>query len=315
MPDLIHVAVAVIRNLAGDVFITLRPDYVHQGGFWEFPGGKVEAGESVFDALLREIHEENGIDILRATSLIKIPFRYPDKHVLLDVWEVQEFRGTAHGKEGQAFQWVSADKLDQFTFPAANKAIITAVQLPAEYLITPTPDETTASFLEQLEQRLADGIELLQLRAKHLASDDFVLLAKDVVGLCHRYHAKVLLNHDPKILSEVSADGIHLTAQRLMQLRDRPITDDQWLAASCHTLREIEQANLVGVDFIVLSPVQHTKSHPQSQALGWSTFSEWTERAVMPVYALGGMTRSDIAISRERGGQGIAGISALWNAT
>lgn len=312
MTDLIHVAVAVIRNPSGEVFITLRPDHVHQGGLWEFPGGKVEAGESVYDALVREIHEENGIDILHAQPLIKIPYQYPDKRVLLDVWEVMEVRGIAHGKEGQAYQWVSADRLNQIEFPAANRPIVTAVQLPFRYLITPEPGENINEFLNQLEARLAGGIRLLQLRAKQLAGNRYLALAKEVSKLCHRYDARVLLNHDPDILAEVVADGVHLTTQRLMQLTERPISDEKWLAASCHTLNEIEQANRVGVDFIVLSPVKPTISHSHANVLGWNIFKEWTAHASMPVYALGGMTASDIAMSRENGGQGIAGISALW---
>jgi 8-oxo-dGTP diphosphatase len=312
MTDLIHVAVAVIRNPAGQVFITLRPDHVHQGGLWEFPGGKVEPGESVSDALRREIHEENGIDIMRALPLIRIPFRYPDKHVLLEVWEVLEFRGTAHGREGQAFRWVSADELGQFAFPAANKAIIAAVQLPAVYLITPEPGDNWQVFLDQLESRLASGITLLQLRAKHLDNDCYTHFANEVAGLCHHYHATVLLNHAPETLAKVPADGIHLTARRLMQLQQRPIAETFWLAASCHSVGEIEQANRIGVDFIVLSPVKSTHSHPHLTALGWSTFGHWTEHAAMPVYALGGMSTPDITTSREHGGQGIAGISNLW---
>jgi len=312
MTDSIHVAVAVIRNHAGEVFVTLRPEHVHQGGLWEFPGGKVEMQESVYDALVREIHEENGIDILRARPLIKIPYRYPDKQVLLDVWEVLEFSGTAHGREGQACQWVSREKLKQLKFPAANHPIITAVQLPSTYLITPEPGEDTKAFLEQLQARLADGIKLVQLRAKQLADDRYLILAKDVSKLCHHYHAKVLLNHDPKILGQVGADGIHLTAQRLMRLEQRPVSDEIWLAASCHSLEEIEQANRVGVDFAVLSPVKLTTSHPHAKALDWATFEKWTACAAMPVYALGGMSTYDIATCRDHGGQGIAGISGLW---
>ncbi|WP_455367174.1 Nudix family hydrolase [Kaarinaea lacus] len=312
MSDSIHVAVAVIRNPAGEVFVTLRPDHVHQGGLWEFPGGKIEEQESVYDALVREIHEENGIDILRAQPLIKIPYCYPDKAVLLDVWEVLEFSGKAHGKEGQACRWVRADELRQLEFPAANHPIITAVQLPSKYLITPEPGENTSEFLEQLETRLAGGIKLVQLRAKQLADDRYLILAKAVTELCYRYHAKVLLNSDLQILNEVSANGIHLTAQRLMQLEQRPLAGENLLAASCHSIAEIEQANRVGADFIVLSPVKPTISHPTAKVLGWATFKEWTERAAMPVYALGGMTPSDIKSSRENGGQGIAAISALW---
>ncbi len=312
MTDLIHVVVAVIRNPAGQVFITLRPAHVHQGGLWEFPGGKVEPGESVSDALRREIHEENGIDILRALPLIRIPFRYSDKHVLLDVWEVLEFHGNAHGREGQDCRWVSADELGQFAFPAANKAIIAAVQLPAVYLITPEPGNNIPDFLDQLESRLASGTTLLQLRAKQLESERYIRLANEVVELCRHYHATVLMNEAPEILGKVPADGLHLTARRLMQLEERPISPALWLAASCHSVSEIERANRLGVDFIVLSPVKSTQSHPRLAALGWPTFGDWTEHAAMPVYALGGMTIPDITTSREHGGQGIAGISNLW---
>jgi 8-oxo-dGTP diphosphatase len=314
MSDQIHVAVAVIRNLANQLFITLRPNRVHQGGLWEFPGGKVEAGESVYDALLREVHEENGIDIQRAQPLIKIPFRYPDKHVLLDVWEVLEFNGTAHGKEGQEFRWVDSNELDQYSFPAANKAIINAVRLPAVYLITPEPDANIEKFVAQLAARLSAGIGLVQLRAKQLSEDAFIKLAKIALELCHQCHSKLIINGTPDFLTAIPADGIHLTSERLMKLDKRPLAGDVLVSASCHNLAEIEQANRIGADFIVLAPVSTTPSHPGVQTLGWATFAELTEHAMMPVYALGGMTELDIATSRQKGGQGIAGISSLWAA-
>ena len=296
------------------MFITLRPDHVHQGGLWEFPGGKVEAGESVYDALVREIHEENGIDIKRTQPLIRIPFRYPDKHVLLDVWEVLEFSGTAHGKEGQECRWVDINELGHYSFPAANKAIINAVRLPAIYLITPEPGADIENFIVQLTVQLSAGIELVQLRAKQLAREAYVSLAKTVVERCHQYQTKVIINGAPDLLTEIPADGVHLTSERLMKLDKRPLSEEFLVAASCHTLNEIEQANRMGADFVVLAPIKKTTSHPEAQPLGWTTFAEWTEHATMPVYALGGMTHLDIATSRQYGGQGIAGISSLWTA-
>ena len=313
MTDQIHVAVAVIRNQANQVFITLRPDHVHQGGLWEFPGGKVEAGESVYDALVREIHEENGIDIKGAQPLIKIPFRYPDKHVLLDVWEVLEFSGAAHGKEGQECRWIDIDELEQFSFPAANKPILKAVQLPAVYTITPDPGSDRELFIAQLSARLSVDIDLLQFRAKQLSRESYASLAETVVDLCHQRQTMVMLNGEPELLAEIPADGIHLTSNSLMKLAERPLSNDSLVAASCHNLSEIEQANRIGADFIVLAPIKKTSSHPAAQPLGWARFAEWTEQAVMPVYALGGMTEADITTSRQNGGQGIAGISSLWN--
>ena len=132
----IHVAVGVIRNPDGKILIAKRPKEKHMGGLWEFPGGKIEAGESVQQALLRELREEVNIHCTRFENLIRIEHRYPDKHVVLDVQLVDAFTGEAAGKEGQEIKWVRVDDLENYTFPEANKPIITAVKLPRRFLIT-----------------------------------------------------------------------------------------------------------------------------------------------------------------------------------
>lgn len=313
MSEIVHVAVAVIRNAAGQVFITLRPDHAHQGGLWEFPGGKVEPGESVYDALVREIHEENGIHVQHARPLIKFPFQYPDKRVLLDVWQVVDYHGIPHGREGQVFRWVSQDDLGNYQFPAANLPILHAVSLPSLYLITPEPGDDDQQFLLDLEARLLSGLSLVQLRSRRLDDQSYCELAVQVMMLCRRYQALLMLNTSEALFKHVSADGLHLTSQRLMQLSARPIPRNKWLAASCHSLEEIAKARTVGVDFIVLGPVQVTASHPDANPLGWEAFSRLAASAAMPVYALGGMSVADVKQSRECGGQGIAAISGLWS--
>ena len=97
----IHVMAAVIRDAERRILIAKRPDDAHQGGLWEFPGGKLEPGESRLEALQRELHEELGITVQQARPLIDLQHNYPDKHIRLDVWEVSEFTGTAHGAEGE----------------------------------------------------------------------------------------------------------------------------------------------------------------------------------------------------------------------
>jgi 8-oxo-dGTP diphosphatase len=126
----VHVAVGVIVNSLGDILIARRANDAHQGGLWEFPGGKVEAGETVSQALTRELHEELGIDIDAAScrSLIEINHDYADKKVFLDVWLVTRFRGEARGREGQPLRWVSPQSLSDYVFPAANTAIVNAIQ-------------------------------------------------------------------------------------------------------------------------------------------------------------------------------------------
>ncbi|MCO6414230.1 MAG: Nudix family hydrolase [Thiogranum sp.] len=313
VPDgYVQVAVAAIVNDRHEVLISLRPDHVHQGGLWEFPGGKLETGEAVPDALRREIHEELGIVVHDMQPLIRIPHRYSDKAVLLDVWTVNAFEGTAHGQEGQRIEWVSVADLRERDFPEANKAIIHALQLPAEYLITPEPGADENRFLDQLCLALQSGTRLVQLRAKSHNEQQYITLARQAVALCHDFNARILLNADPTLVAALGADGVHLSAHRLRQCRRRPLGEEFWIAASCHGPEELDQAQRMGADFAVLSPVRATASHPQAETLGWPRFASWVDGCAIPVYALGGMTRSDADIARHHGAQGIAAIRALW---
>ncbi|MEZ5504214.1 MAG: 8-oxo-dGTP diphosphatase MutT [Halioglobus sp.] len=127
MPDL-HVAVGVILDRQRNVLITRRAQDAHQGGLWEFPGGKVEAGESLQVALARELREELGITVARTTALLEVRHDYGDKSVLLDVHVVWEFEGEARALEDQPMVWVSAQELVNYVFPAANMPIVAAVE-------------------------------------------------------------------------------------------------------------------------------------------------------------------------------------------
>lgn len=125
----VHVAVGVIFNPKGQILIARRHDDAHQGGLWEFPGGKVESGETVGEALARELHEELGIVVQTSscTQLLEIRHDYTDKVVLLDVWTVSDFDGEPVGKEGQPLTWVEPQALLAYDFPAANVAIVDAI--------------------------------------------------------------------------------------------------------------------------------------------------------------------------------------------
>ena len=122
----VHVAVGVLRNEAGEILISYRHPDLHQGGLWEFPGGKVESGETVQQALARELHEELGISIGPCEALIEVVHDYSDKAVLLDVWLIQSFEGEPRGREGQALAWCPPDRLEDYDFPAANDPIAAA---------------------------------------------------------------------------------------------------------------------------------------------------------------------------------------------
>ena len=163
----VHVAVGVVFDSQGKVLISKRAEHLHQGGLWEFPGGKLEAGETVQQALARELQEELAIRITSLHPLIRIPYHYPDRHVLLDVWAVTSFTGTARGMEGQPVEWVEPSRLIDYTFPAANKPIVTAARLPDKYLISGAFYDL-ADFKRRLERSLQQGLRLVQLRAKQL---------------------------------------------------------------------------------------------------------------------------------------------------
>lgn len=119
-----HVAVGIIRNTLGEILIAQRPKHTYKGGLWEFPGGKVETNETVFQALQRELKEELNIEVITAESWLQSQHDYSDRVVLLDVWSVTTFSGTPQGAEGQLIRWVSHRELQQFQFPEGNHFIL-----------------------------------------------------------------------------------------------------------------------------------------------------------------------------------------------
>jgi 8-oxo-dGTP diphosphatase len=123
----VHVAVAVILNDRGEVLLTRRHQNSHQGGFWEFPGGKLEAGEDLAAALRREIFEEIALEILAHEPLLEVEHDYGDKRVLLDVHRVTAFKGEPRPCEGQPMRWVSLSSLRDYAFPAANEPIVSCL--------------------------------------------------------------------------------------------------------------------------------------------------------------------------------------------
>ncbi|HET8729858.1 MAG TPA: Nudix family hydrolase [Moraxellaceae bacterium] len=305
----ILVVAAVIRR-EGRVLIAQRPLDKHMGGLWEFPGGKVEPGESVEGALARELQEELGITPTDARRLIRIEHDYPDKSVCLDVWDVSAFDGEPHGREGQAIRWVTSDELPTFDYPAANRPIITAARLPAEYFISP-PDQDEAGYVAWLEAVLARGARLILLRAPALSSARYAALAHTCLGQCRAAGAHLMLHGDPALLERVPADGVHVPAALLTGMAPRTDASGRWLAASVHDQDELQQAERAGVDFVTLSPVSATASHPGQPGMGWEVFSGLVARAHVPVYALGGMRADDVEHARAAGAQGIAGIRGI----
>lgn len=311
--DRLHVVAAVIRRDDGHLLLSRRPPHVDQGDLWEFPGGKRQDGETRVRALSRELHEELGLEIQRALPLLRVPHDYPHRRVLLDVFVVDRWRGEAHGREGQEIRWVPPTALHALAFPAANLPIVAAAVLPRVCVVTPAPGEDEGAFLAALDACLARGATLMQLRAPALAPARYEALARKALACCRVRGARLLLNADPTLVPEVGADGVHLNAHRLRSTPARPLPREYLVSASCHDGAELAQARRIGVDFVFVSPVLQTTSHPDAVPLGWSALAAMLAPTGLPAYALGGVGAAQLGDALLAGCVGVAGIGGFWS--
>jgi 8-oxo-dGTP diphosphatase len=309
----VEVAAAVILDPTGKrVLVSRRHPDSHQGGKWEFPGGKCDPGEGFAQALLRELREELGIVPTRYQPFFKLVYSYPEKTVVLSVWTVHSYSGIPEGREGQALQWMQINALDPHLFPLANRIIIQALSLPERCLVTPEAGGyENRVFLDRIESSLRRGIALVQLRSHGLQRTQYLELAGSVAELCKRHGGHLLLNMPPEWWHDGMAAGLHLPAWQLKQLTRRPDIKG-WFSASCHDAVELERAQEIGVDFALVSPVRTTSSHAQAEPLGWRGLEKILSVARVPVYALGGMQADDLPMAKYLGAYGIAAISAFW---
>ncbi len=316
MNTLIHVAAGALVDSAGRILIAKRHQDTHQGGLWEFPGGKLEPGESLQQGLQRELWEELGVRVAASEPLIQIRHDYGDRHILLDVHLVNAYSGKPRGREDQPLRWVSPADMNPAEFPAADRPVINALRLPRRMLITGEDPHQPEAFLQRLGAALSSGIRLVQLRAHQLDPKAFRRLLRSCEPCCRAHDAWLQLNVPVSDWKELAGDsprlGLHLTARRLKQLTWRPADTDRWVGASCHNVEELQLAADLGLDYALLSPVKATRTHPDSETLGWPGFAELAGRAALPVFALGGMEAQDLPRARALGGQGIAAISAFW---
>jgi 8-oxo-dGTP diphosphatase len=309
-PRPVHVVAAVLRDVRGRVLLARRTAGRDLAGAWEFPGGKVEPGETARQALARELEEELGIEALSSEPLISVPQAYPGKRIVLDVYTVDAYNGVPRGRERQALAWSPAEKLASYPMPPADRPVVAALTAGDRYLIS-AEDIDRAGFLARLERALLGGARRIQLRARGLPPAELKVLATDAAIHCRARGAELLINGEAGLAAELGI-GLHLRAAQLMALDSRPLPADQTVAASCHDAAELAQAERLGLDFAVLGPVRATASHPQATPLGWETFARLREAVSLPIYALGGMKSGDVALARRHGAQGVAGIGGVW---
>lgn len=310
----VHVVVAIILNAKQEVLVSRRKLDAHLGGLLEFPGGKVEENESAINALRRELSEELKIKVSRFTPLIKIPYSYPDQNVLLEVYLVDDFNGSECANEGQELFWKNIESLNDDDFPAANYGILRALRLPKIFPVTPEFSINPENFLNNFEQVVRrNSIKIIQLRSHELKESEYIKLANKCATLCKRYDVKLILNARISVLSVVDDAGLHLTSSRLLRTNKRPLSDQNIVGGSCHSLQEIQHANSLGLDYVILGPVKEKVTVENSVNLGWQGFAALAKESAIPVYAIGGLGIDDEGVSIKYGGQGIAAIRGIWN--
>jgi 8-oxo-dGTP diphosphatase len=318
---IVEVSAAVLQRPDGSNLLAQRPADKIWAGYWEFPGGKVEPGETAREALVRELREELGIHVKTAYPWLTRVFTYPHATVRLSFFRVTEWEGELHPHEGQEFAWQPTlslalspkwerGQISVSPILPANAPILRALELPTLDAISNVAELGVEPFITSLQAKLDAGLKLIQLREKNLSRDALRELALRVVKMAHARSAKVLLNGDVAMAQEVGADGVQLTSIQLAELTERPAME--WCAASCHSGEELRRAEALGCDFVVLSPVLPTQSHPGAAHLGWESFAAIVAGSSIPVYALGGLTHADMHTAWQHGAHGIALLRQAW---
>jgi 8-oxo-dGTP diphosphatase len=309
----VHVVAGDLTDARGRILLARRTAGRDLAGAWEFPGGKVEKGETAFQALDRELHEELGVRIHACEPLIRVPQAYRDKRIVLDVHRVTRFSGKPRGLEKQALAWSPPAKLATYPMPPADRPVVAALTAPPVYAITPPDVGDRAAFLQRVERLLEGGVRRLQFRIEGLEPRERLALAAEAKRLCDLHGAQLLVNSDAVLAGQLGC-GLHLKAAQLADLGARPLPGDVPVAASCHDAADLARAEALGLDFAVLGPVAATPSHPDREPLGWAAFAALREAVSLPIYALGGMRVEDLAEARRNGAQGIAAIRGAWPA-
>lgn len=316
----VHVVAGLIRHPKNSsrLFFTRRKEGQHLENLWEFPGGKIERGESRFHALQRELREEVDIQVISAHPFHRVTHQYKDKKVHLDVWEIDSFTGSPHGQEGQESIWMDFNEVSQYPFPEADIPVLKALMLPSELLITPDLSEQYVdSYIQQFTSLMKKHrYPLVQFRSHHLNDETYQNVALKLKQICVQNRTELIINRPTlKSLESKLFESFHrrhLNSLVLGDLTSSPFDKSVVCSASCHDIEELRMAEKLNCEFAVLSTVRSTASHPGRTGKGWYKFNNLSAKSRIPVYALGGVRRKDLSVARYQGAIGVAGISDFW---
>jgi 8-oxo-dGTP diphosphatase len=331
--EITEVAVAVLQKADGSFLLSSRPEGKPYAGYWEFPGGKLEAGESVEQALKRELAEELGIQITQAQPWFSYIMRYTHATVRLHTWRVREWQGELRGLEGQQFIFQQLHQLPAQldvapTLPGCVP-IFKALQLPSTYAVTAGDGLPTdiSSLFEKIEKHLNVASLLLQIREPNLSLPELSRFVQAVLQFRQSYNAafkgrnklQILLNvgnaESLALAQKLGLDGVQLQANFLATLTQQMPTlrtDFSLIGASVHDAAQLALAGQIGCDFAVLGHVLATPSHQNQVGLGWAGFAQIAKDAPIPVYAIGGLVGDDVGAAQTHGAHGVAMIRGAW---
>ncbi len=306
----VDVAAGVIVRGDGCFLLGQRaPDTVY-AGYWEFPGGKVEAGESPAQALRRELEEELGIRVRHLRPWLRREHLYEHAHVRLHFFEVTAWDGEVNDRVHSTLHWQAAGDLVPEPMLPANGPIMKALRLPRTMGITRAAAVGIERQLAELDTALAAGLKLVQIREPVLTREERRVFTIEAVRRTQAAGALALVHGDAGLARGSGADGVHMPASQLMACGERP--DFAWVGASCHRREELERAAALGFDYVLLGAVKATPTHPDVTPLGWAGFAALVAGLPLPVLALGGLQAVDMEAARDAGAHGIAAIRSAW---
>ncbi|TCB51444.1 NUDIX domain-containing protein [Acinetobacter sp. ANC 4779] len=291
----IHIAIGILLH-QDKVLVGWREAKQHQGNKHEFPGGKVEEAESPLAACRREIYEEVGIELQDWHAFDVIRHEYDD--VIVNLHLFHAIVPTALLNEiQQPWTWYSRDELLSLNFPKANQAMIKRLYWEHQIKIS---DQLSALEQLHLDQLMYWRVEGTQAQIIEISNLSVEKLSKLIVNID--------LYQQLNSIQQQAISAIHLKQSQLLSLMQGDLISGKRYIAACHDLVSINQAQKIGCDAILLSPVVATETHPDARVLGWEQFKVLASQVEIPVFALGGMQAGDLMTAQQQGAYGIAGI-------
>ena len=258
--------------------------------------------------MVRELREELGIEVREATPWITRVYTYTHATVRLHFFRVTAWEGEPRPLEDQAIEWQRVVAPDVTPMLPANAPVLAALALPDVMVVSNAAAHGIEPWIQALAARALEERLLVQIREKGANRQQLQHLLSRALARAEPFGSRIVVNSDCGSFPQ--GGGVHLTSRALMAATAR--TEGILVGASCHDEIELAQAGKLRVDYAVLGPVKETASKPGAAPLGWQRFAELARDRPMPVYAIGGLTRADMAQARRHGAHGVALLGAAF---